>query len=423
MGIRSRVGRGLNGRLVLLAAAGLLALGFAMAPGSASAANPPVDTSPVLHVNPRGDGEGAIVQDYGFEHTISDIDCTYHPGLPVGVCQTEIDTSTEKPWDVELHASAFAGSEFLGWAVDHDWVLHGCGQETVCHLDLQDAGPGEHVDVFAYFAESPDTYPLAVLKQGSGSGVVTSEPPGISCGADCLDSYEEDAVVVLRATPDAASAFDGWGGGCAAYGASPVCTLTMRKAETVIARFRTQTFPLTVSLTGGGSGGVTSNLAPLISCPPNCAANIGLGTAVTLYADAAAGSEFAGWSGVCAPAGTSRICTFVMGSGPTAAVASFKRTPIQAVLITVKTAKFGAAGRATRITLTSGESVRVIVTIVRDGRVLASQEWGFAPSGARSLQLSIPTRVGSGSARLKVTFVNAYGTEKQVSSPITIPRR
>ena len=53
---------------------------------------------------------------------------------------------------------------------------------------------------------------LAVTKSGSGSGVVTSDPAGIDCGADCSERYAEGTIVSLAATPAAGSQFLGWGG-------------------------------------------------------------------------------------------------------------------------------------------------------------------------------------------------------------------
>lgn len=409
-GSRSPLGR----RLAVLVACLAAAL-FVVGPSAASAAGP------VLHVNMRGDGEGTVVQDYGFEHALSDIDCTYHPGLPTGVCQTEIDTTSEVPWDIELHASPFAGSAFLGWSVPHRWILHGCGDSPTCHLDLSEAAPDEHVDVFAYFQEKPATYPLEVLKQGSGGGTVSSVPAGISCGIDCIESFDEGSVVTLTATADSTSTFSGWGGACEGSGSSPVCLVTMNAAKSVTARFTTQVFPLSVAFSGNGTGGVTSNLSPAISCPPNCTTNVGIGTQVTLYARAAAGSEFDSWTGVCASAGSSPICTFAMPATAVAVTAEFDRVPVDASLSWVTTGYYGPTGRATRFGVFAGERVTVRASIVRGGTVLASRQFVIRVAGGRTLQLNIPAGVTSGKARLKLTLVNRYGTQRTTGSKITIP--
>ena len=81
----------------------------------------------------------------------------------------------------------------------------------------------------------PNTYPLSVSKAGSGSGMVTSSPPGIDCGSTCLHLYPGGTEVTLTATPASGSAFGGWSGaGCSGIGS---CEVTMSAAESVTATF------------------------------------------------------------------------------------------------------------------------------------------------------------------------------------------
>ena len=68
------------------------------------------------------------------------------------------------------------------------------------------------------------TFGLAVVKIGTGSGTVTSVPAGISCGAGCSGSYAGGTAVTLTATPATGSIFTGWGGG-GCSGTGP-CTVT-----------------------------------------------------------------------------------------------------------------------------------------------------------------------------------------------------
>ena len=78
-------------------------------------------------------------------------------------------------------------------------------------------------------------FTLSVVKEGTGSGTVSSSPPGISCGTDCSEGYLDGAVVTLAATPNRGSTFKGWtGGGCTGTGA---CTVTVTAGTTVIASF------------------------------------------------------------------------------------------------------------------------------------------------------------------------------------------
>jgi hypothetical protein len=77
-------------------------------------------------------------------------------------------------------------------------------------------------------------YILSVLKNGTGSGTVTSTPSGIDCGADCSESYSGGTVVTLTASPDGSSIFAGWSGACSGTG---TCQVTMNSNTTVIASF------------------------------------------------------------------------------------------------------------------------------------------------------------------------------------------
>ena len=82
------------------------------------------------------------------------------------------------------------------------------------------------------------SYTLTVTKSGSGSGTVTSEPPGIDCGPSCNSSsttFSQSSTVTLTATPDTGSSFIGWsGGGCSGTG---VCIVTMNTDVEVTAGF------------------------------------------------------------------------------------------------------------------------------------------------------------------------------------------
>ena len=142
---------------------------------------------------------------------------------------------------------------------------------------------------------TPQSFGLAVVKMGAGSGTITSAPAGITCGASCSATYPGGSTVTLTATPAGGSTFTGWsGGGCSGTGA---CIVTLMATTTVTAGFDLQpNNTLTVSKAGSGSGTVTSSPTG-ISCGTTCSWGYPTGTALTLTASPTAGSTFTGWSG------------------------------------------------------------------------------------------------------------------------------
>ncbi len=94
--------------------------------------------------------------------------------------------------------------------------------------------------MFVYFPEGappppPSGYALTVIKTGTGSGTVTSNPAGINCGSDCSETYSKVQSVKLTAKADTNSTFTGWsGGGCSGTG---TCQVTVDSAITVTTGF------------------------------------------------------------------------------------------------------------------------------------------------------------------------------------------
>ena len=126
---------------------------------------------------------------------------------------------------------------------------------------------------------------LSLVREGTGSGTVTSSPPGIDCGATCSASYNQSTPVTLTAAPATGSTFEGWSGGdCSGTG---LCTLTLTANTAVFARFGVTSgstqFTLSVTRAGTGSGTVTSS-PPGIDCGATCSASYNQNTPVTLTA-------------------------------------------------------------------------------------------------------------------------------------------
>ncbi len=122
---------------------------------------------------------------------------------------------------VTLTAVPSVGSSFTGWSGG------GCTGTGTCNVNMTSA-----TSVTATFIIN--SYTLTVAKAGSGTGTVTSSPSGISCGADCSESYPYGTVVTLTANATTGS-FAGWsGGGCTGTG---TCVVNITNATTVTATF------------------------------------------------------------------------------------------------------------------------------------------------------------------------------------------
>ncbi|MCP3961578.1 MAG: hypothetical protein GY719_27365, partial [bacterium] len=213
-----------------------------------------------LAVTKSGDGSGTVTS------------------APAGIdCGADCDENYTSGTIVTLTATPDLGSLFVAWSGDADCLD---GEVTI------DAAKSCNAE-FAL-----ETFQLTVTKSGDGSGTVMSTPAGIDCGADCDESYTSGAIVTLTATPDLGSLFVAWSGDADCLDGE----VTMDAAKSCNAEFALETFQLTVTKSGDGSGTVTSAPAG-IDCGADCDESYTSGTIVTLTPAPDAGSVFVGWTG------------------------------------------------------------------------------------------------------------------------------
>jgi uncharacterized delta-60 repeat protein len=153
-----------------------------------------------LTVTKAGKGSGTVTS------TPAGIDCgaTCTSGFPMGTVVT-------------LTATPTPGSTFVGWTGDP-----GCSNGSVT-VDTAKT-------CTANFTTSLVT--LNVAKFGAGSGTVTSDPPGIDCGATCAATFPRNTVVTLSAVPAPGSYFVGWN--CTTNGSA---TVTLDSSKTCTGTF------------------------------------------------------------------------------------------------------------------------------------------------------------------------------------------
>jgi hypothetical protein len=197
---------------------------------------------------------------------------TFPAGIACGpVCTADYLRDTV----VDLFAAPDADTEFTGWSGDPD-----CSDGRVIMSSDKSCT--------ADFSLKPL---LTIIKDGSGTGFVTSSPPGIACGDDCDQRYSSGTVVQLTATADAGSRFAGWGGHSDCIDGQ----VTMSEDRTCRPLF-VRIFGLTVLKSGSGTGTVTSSPSG-IACGSDCFQYYDQNTIVHLWASPDQGSEVAGWFG------------------------------------------------------------------------------------------------------------------------------
>ena len=202
--------------------------------------------------------------------------------IPAGIdCGSDCSETLDYGAVITLTAIAAPGATFTAWS-------GACSGAGDCVVTIDAA---KSVD--AHF--TLNSYLLTVSKSGSGSGAVSSNPPGISCGSNCSESYFYNTVVTLTAVANVGSTFTAWSGACSGAGQ---CVVTMDDIKNVNAAFTINSYLLSVSKSGSGSGTVTS-APPGIDCGSDCSQSYTYDTVVTLTATADANSTFAGWSGAC----------------------------------------------------------------------------------------------------------------------------
>lgn len=102
------------------------------------------------------------------------------------------------------------------------------------------------------------SFALTLTFAGSGSGMVTSSPAGLSCTANCSANFASGTPVTLTAQAAAGAAFAGWSGsGCSGTGN---CQVTLDQARAVTATFTALT-TFAVSISGAQEVPVTAATA------------------------------------------------------------------------------------------------------------------------------------------------------------------
>jgi hypothetical protein len=209
--------------------------------------------------------EGFTTTVNGLVHKASDIDLTYGSmlfyqtrGYTVTQCYNQRTDNKGGGFTLaNFKAEIDAGRPVLLFVLKstggHFMVGYGYSGSTIFIRDTWDNNPSnnftmpwggsyqgytmEAVSIIHLEPPVVTNYPLTVTKTGTGSGTVTSSPPGIDCGSTCSAHFPSGTSVTLTASPNTGSTFTGWSGACT--GSSPTCVVSMTQAKIVTATFTT----------------------------------------------------------------------------------------------------------------------------------------------------------------------------------------
>jgi len=261
------------------------------------------------------DGNGTI------KSTPAGINCGEKAGANVGTCEAVFKEGTQ----VTLVATADSG----GYTFDH-WGqdCNGTGSSCTILMNVRHS-------VVAYMTSPPPSLGLTVVLWGGGHGKVTSSPSGIDCtggSAGCYATFPDTTTVTLTAAADSGSVWDNWADDCAGANENMLtCTLKMNQDHEAMAVFSVPEVQRQITVLGAGTGnGTVKDSINSINCTitagttsGTCSTSYPEGARIVLYANAASGYTFNGWSGAC----SGSTCAFDMGTSNMTATASFGTQP------------------------------------------------------------------------------------------------
>jgi hypothetical protein len=162
---------------------------------------------------------------------------------PTGIsCGTTCSRSFPVGTSVTLSPAPNANFSFAGWS-------GACSGTAACTVAMNaDATvtaafqPQLHMTIG--FGSHVSSCTFLTCQSVPGSGLVTSSPPGVSCGGvgpnsvNCpVPSFALGSTVVLTANPTNGSTFAGWGGECSTSGSATTCSVVMDGPKSVMATF------------------------------------------------------------------------------------------------------------------------------------------------------------------------------------------
>ncbi len=232
-----------------------------------------------------------------------------------GDCSSSCSNSYKETDTVILQAIPESGYEFSSWTGDCAGTAG-----SSCSVAMDRAR-----NAAATFTAIPKSWTLQVLTTGSGAGDtqlggLPSNQTVSDCGTNCKQvTVREGTRLTVDASAREGSSFSGWSGNCASIDGAR-CTVVVNQASSVTATFVAKPQPGAdgnhMAYTKGGNGEGTVRFSPgadVTSCSNSCLVGAEPGLRMRMTAEAAPGSVFVGWSGICKS--SKKTCVLKMKSG------------------------------------------------------------------------------------------------------------
>jgi hypothetical protein len=172
---------------------------------------------------PSGPGSGTATLSLVFTGAGSGEAVSTPKGLD---CRSSCSATFPLGTAVALSITADAASRFAGYG--------GACSGMTCTVTLSG-----NTTVFVDFEQGQGStggkVTLKVTFDGTGTGRVTSNPPGLDCRGDCSAVFDSGTPITLQATPDSGARFSGFGGACS----GTACAFLLSSDASVFVDFET----------------------------------------------------------------------------------------------------------------------------------------------------------------------------------------